>query len=244
MSPRQDDLIQEMESRLQRELGLDPQSRSLSVDCDGGTAVLSGEVRSVAEKGRIAYLASTVHGVDRVEDALRVIPGKPMDDEELADHLAGILERDPSFVNYTLRKRVAGEESTVRAGMPEPAGSVELEVEDGEVVLEGQVQDPAYKRLAGALAWWAPGTRNVVNNMRLWPSDEDSDDEIVEGLRIVFDMNPLLDASQIGIECANGEVILTGTAANAEQRDLAEKDAWCTFGVRHVDNRIETEEGA
>jgi osmotically-inducible protein OsmY len=241
MGARQDDLIQEIENTLQREMEVDLGTRSLHIDCSDGTAVISGEVRNVAEKGRIAYLASTVHGVDRVEDGLRVVPGKPMEDSELASHLAEVIERDPSFVNYTLKKRVAGEESTVRQGLPEPAGTIELEVEDGEIVLSGEVEDPAYKRLAGALAWWAPGTRNVVNNLELRPGSEDNDDEILEGLRIVMDMNPFLDSSQIAIQCANGEVILDGLVANPEQREMAEMDAWCTFGVRHVDNRIQVE---
>ncbi|NIO09735.1 MAG: BON domain-containing protein, partial [Deltaproteobacteria bacterium] len=39
------------------------------------------------------------------------------------------------------------------------AGEIEIEVENGVVVLNGHVPSMSHKRLAGVLAWWVPGSR-------------------------------------------------------------------------------------
>ena len=54
---------------------------------------------------------------------------------------------------------------------------VEAAVRDGVVTLNGRVQSLSHKRLAGVLAWWVPGTRNVVNGLDVQPPEEDTDDE-------------------------------------------------------------------
>jgi osmotically-inducible protein OsmY len=47
-------------------------------------------------------------------------------------------------------------------------------VVDGDVVtLNGQVPSLSHKRLAGVLAWWVPGVRDVVDGLAVEPTQSD-----------------------------------------------------------------------
>lgn len=47
-----------------------------------------------------------------------------------------------------------------------------------------------------------------------------------------------IDESDISVDVAEGQVILTGTVPTCAHRRQAEDDAWSIAGVRHVDNRL------
>ena len=40
----------------------------------------------------------------------------------------------------------------------------------------------SHKRLAGVLAWWTPGCRDVVNSLDIVPPERDSDEEVQDAL--------------------------------------------------------------
>lgn len=46
-----------------------------------------------------------------------------------------------------------------------------IEVKKGIVTLNGEVPSLTHKRLAGVLAWWVPGTRDVVNGLEEVPAE-------------------------------------------------------------------------
>jgi osmotically-inducible protein OsmY len=93
--------------------------------------------------------------------------------------------------------------------------------------------------LAGLLAWWVPGVRDVVNGIEVDPAEEDSADLIEEAVRIALQKDPLVNASQIKVGVRKTVVRLTGAVPAAAERDAAERDAWCIFGVDRVLNEIE-----
>jgi osmotically-inducible protein OsmY len=97
----------------------------------------------------------------------------------------------------------------------------------------------SHKRLAGVLAWWTPGCRDVVNSLYVEPAEEDNDGEVVDALRLALEMDPLVDAAQIRARCRNYVVTLDGFVRTEEERRQAERDAWCLFAVDRVVNRIE-----
>lgn len=53
----------------------DLKSLGINVDSKAGTVVLKGEVKSLADKERAEQVASTVAGVNRVDNQLRVVTG-------------------------------------------------------------------------------------------------------------------------------------------------------------------------
>jgi osmotically-inducible protein OsmY len=121
----------------------------------------------------------------------------------------------------------------------EARGAIEVEIEDGVVTLNGQVPGLDDKRLAGVLAWWVPGSRDVINGIAVEPPEDDSDDAILEAVRLVLEKDPFVDASEIRVGVRNALVRLTGLVPSEAERDMAEFDAWYVFGVDRVDNRIE-----
>ena len=107
------------------------------------------------------------------------------------------------------------------------------------VTLDGRVPGLAHKRLAGVLAWWVPGVRDVVNGLEVVPPEADDDGEITDAVRIVLEKDPLVDASRIGVSSHDAVVTLRGTVRSEVERRMAEWDAWCVFGVDVVTCEIE-----
>lgn len=94
------------------------------------------------------------------------------------------------------------------------------------MVLNGTVTGLVAKRLAGVLAWWVPGNRDVVNGIEVVPSPEDNADEVVDAIRLVLEKDPFVKASQIRVRCSNYRVTLEGLVKNETQRQKAEADTW------------------
>jgi osmotically-inducible protein OsmY len=92
--------------------------------------------------------------------------------------------------------------------------------------------------MLGVLAWWVPGCRDVVNGIAVIPDEQDSDDEIVDAVRLVLEMDPMLKAESITVHARDAVVTLDGAVRTAEGRHQAELDAWCVFGVEAVVNQL------
>ena len=102
----------------------------------------------------------------------------------------------------------------------------------------GAVPGLASKRLAGLLAWWVPGSRDVINGIAVEPPEEDAPIRIEEAVRIALDKEPFVDALQIRVGVHGRTVPLTGLVRTDATRKAAEADAWYVFGVDDVRNEI------
>ena len=111
------------------------------------------------------------------------------------------------------------------------------------MTLNGQVSGLDQKRLAGVLAWWVPGSRDVINGIAVEPPEEDSDAAIADALRLVLEKDPFVDASQLRFSVGDAVVTLTGIVLKEAERNMAEYDGWYVFGVDKVINRIEVRAG-
>lgn len=206
---------------------------------DDGSLVLDGEVPDIAAKKLALERAAAVPGVTGIVDRLHVIPAMPMGDGEIRVHLRDALVGELAFEALEIREFGAGKWQLMR-GVPQGSkGSIDVEVQDGIVTLNGRMPGLTSKRLAGLLAWWVPGVRDVVNGIEVDPAEEDSADLIEEAVRIALEKDPLVNASQIKVGVRKTVVRLTGAVPAAAERDAAERDAWCIFGVDSVLNEIE-----
>jgi osmotically-inducible protein OsmY len=97
----------------------------------------------------------------------------------------------------------------------------------------------SHKRLAGVLAWWVPGSREVINGLAVEPPQADSDDEITDAVRLVLDKDRFVPADQIRVRTRGRVVTLEGIVANQTLCELAECDAWYVFGVDRVVNHLQ-----
>lgn len=212
----------------------------VEIEFDDAVATLSGEVADIAAKRLTLELAAALPGVAGIVDRLHTRPAVPMGDGEIADHLERDLLGESAFDGCGITRLVRDKRVVVREPPePERPWSLELRVTDGVVTLDGEVPSLSHKRLAGALAWWVPGSRDVINGLGVEPPEDDNDDEILDALRIVLEKDPLVDATEVSATCTDAVITLRGLAGNDRQKNLIELDAWYLFGVDKVINELE-----
>ena len=107
------------------------------------------------------------------------------------------------------------------------------------MLLDDHVPSLAQKRLAGVLAWWVPGSRDVINGMAVEPHEEDNDEELLDAVRLVLEKDPFVNADQIRVSAQQSVITLEGLVINDMQRRMAVNDGWYVFGVDKVINRLQ-----
>ncbi len=225
---------------IRSEQRIGPHFKPVHFDIDAdGTATIEAEVDNVAIKRLALERLAATKGVSAVIDRLRVKPAQAMSDDGILDHLRKAYYDEPSFYELALKELEGGKLKLVRDAFETARGVIETEVKDGVIVLNGRVPSLAAKRLAGVLAWWVPGARDVVNGIAVEPPEEDAPIAIEEAVRIALDKDPFVDASQVRVGVRHRTVRLTGAVHSQEARDAAEWDAWYVFGVDDVVNELE-----
>jgi osmotically-inducible protein OsmY len=210
----------------------------IAYSADDEVLTLEGEVEHVAAKKLSLELAIAVPGVKHIVDRLRVVPATHMGDGAIRDAVRDVLMLDHAFDNCTIKVRVKGAVEIVRDSLFNPHGVIELSVTDGVVLLDDHVTSLIQKRLAGVLAWWVPGSRDVINAMDVVPTPQDDDAEVTKALKLVLDKNPLVDARDIRVSTRQWVVTLEGSVPTEAQKNMAEWDAWYVFGVDKVLNGL------
>ncbi len=224
--------------RSEPSLGAHYHPTELEIGSDG-VVVLGGEVESVKAKKRALERVAALPGIAGIADRLHVKPATHMSDKELRVHVRDMLVEEASFQDLALHKLEDGEHELVRGTPAGARGSIDLEVKDGVVTLNGRVPGLTTKRLAGVMAWWVPGVRDVVNGIAVEPPEDDGPDMIAEAVRVVLEKDPFVDAAQVRVGARNTVVYLTGLVPTGAEREAAERDAWCVLGVDDVVNEIE-----
>ncbi len=224
--------------RGERRLGSAFEAADIGIGSDG-VVTLMAEVPSVAIKKRLLECVAVVPGVTGIADRLRVVPAVPMGDKEIRVRFRDMLSQERCFKALEIREIDAGRPVLARGAPMGARGRIEVDVGEGVVCLDGRVPDLVTKRLAGAIAWWVPGTRDVVNGIAVEPHEEDSPDMIAEAVRVILEKDPFVNAGQIRVGVRNAVVRLTGLVPAEEERQAAERDAWSTFAVDDVINEIE-----
>ena len=183
----------------------------LSVD-EVGVATIQADVDNVAIKKLVLERIAGTPGISGILDRVRVKPSVPMSDDGILDHLLKAYYGEPSLQQITLKQRERRQVALIREGLPGASGEIEIEVHDGVVILNGNLASLAAKRLAGVLAWWVPGSRDVINGIIVEPPEQDAPIAIEEGVRIALEKDPLFDASQIRVGVRNRTVRLTAVS--------------------------------
>ena len=236
---QRDAVRRHVHAALVRETRINLHHNPIRIEAADGTVTLEGEVADVAAKKLAVQLAAAVDGVRAVVDRLRTTPGERRGDGAVRDSAARLLLQQPELRNCGLDVRTNGRVETLRAVDEDAAGEITLSVTDGVIVLDGHVQSQSHRRFAGAVAWWTPGRRDVINGLEVRPAYEDRDDEVGEVLRLVLEADPELDAAQIRTNCTGKVVFLDGAVPNEHQRHRAELDAWSLTAIRGVVNRLQ-----
>jgi osmotically-inducible protein OsmY len=236
------EIVRDVLAALEHETRIDLRRYPMVVEYNNGILTLEGETGDIAAKKIGLEIGAAVSGVTGIVDRLRVAPAVIMTDGEIRDHSSDALMQEGAFHGYSIRAMVKDAWETVRQGSGEVPGAVDVEVRDGVVILNGRVGSLSHKRLAGVLAWWVPGSRDVVNGLEVDPPEEDNDDEVRDAVRLVLEKDPFVNASQIKVSCRNFEVTLEGLVPKPLEKEMAEDDAWYVFRVGQVFNMLEVAE--
>jgi osmotically-inducible protein OsmY len=207
---------------------------------DDCALVLEGEVESVAAKKRALDLAASTPEVRGIVDRLHVAPSERKGDGAILDAFSASLLGSRELQNCTLRVMKKEQSETLRqADGADSSGDILMSVKDGVVALDGWTLSLSHKRLAGVLAWWVPGCRDVLNGLEVMPPELDTDDEVSDALSLVLEMDPMIPhPDQIRVLTRDHVVTLEGLVANQTERNRAEQDAWFLFNVDNVINRL------
>lgn len=235
-------VIKNVMAALEREPKVDFHHYPIAVDFDAGVLTLEGNVKDIAAKKLALETGGAVATVTGIVDRLKVVAAEHMTDEVILEHVRDALLQEPALSNCALRLRLADRQQVMREPPIDSKAVVEVAVQNGNVLLEGEVPSLSHKRLAGVLAWWVPGTQNVLNCLMVEPPEEDSDDEMTDALRLVLEKDPFVNADQIRIRARDRVVTLEGLVSNETESEIAEHDAWYVFGVDKVVNRLELRE--
>ncbi len=230
-------VLEAVRSALQSESRVHPTEGRIHLAFADGDLTMEGEVDHIAGKKLALEAAARVHGVDTIVDRLHVRPSCPMGEGEIRDKVRDALLGETALARCTIRVLDQGRLSTVR----EPAGAegtIDVRVEDGIVTLDGDVVGPGQKRLAGVLAWWVPGSRDVINGIGVTPPEQDSEAAVTDAVLQVLEMDPLVNSESIRVHTRRAVVTLDGTVPRETEVKLAEDDAWYVFGVDKVVNRL------
>jgi osmotically-inducible protein OsmY len=223
---------------LRSEPRIDPRTHPITVDFADGTLTMEGEVDGVAAKKLALERAAAVSEVTGVIDRLRIAPAQRAGDGEIRDQMGDALLQEPAFADCAVERVAKGNVESLRRP-DEARGRLTFEVADGVITINGRVPGHAMKRLAGVLAWWIPGSRDVINGLVVDPEEADSDGAVTDAVRLALEKDPFVDASQVRVFTLDCVVRLDGVVPSEAERDMAESDAWYVFGVDRVINRIE-----
>lgn len=210
----------------------------LTLIWEDGDLTIEGEVADIAAKKLLLERAAVVPNVRAIVDRLHMAAAQPMGDDEIRDSVRDALLEESALAACAIYAMDKGKLTTVR--VPSAIdGKITIAVSDGVVTLDGEVLGLGQKRLAGVLAWWIPGTRDVINGLGVTPPETDNDDEITDAVRVALEKDPFVNADQIRVSTHGSIVTLRGLVPTQSEREMAEFDAWYVFGVDKVINTID-----
>ncbi|MDQ3996727.1 MAG: BON domain-containing protein [Gemmatimonadota bacterium] len=142
-----------VDDRVEVALSTDTTLRAFGLDADDddGRVVLKGAVRTEAQKAAAAQLATSVASgltIDnriRVDANARMSTGNPIDVDDVEEQVEGALEADATLKPFNL----------------------DVDEDNGQIVLEGTVRTAEQKTMAEQIAKRIAGTVVVVNRVKV-----------------------------------------------------------------------------
>lgn len=200
------------------ELDWDPRfdSRNIGVAVKNGVVSLNGHVGSYAERRAAQEAVQSIAGVQAVANDLVV-------------ELASDTQRPDAEIAEAALQALKNHISV-------PATDIKLVVQNGWVILEGEVAVWYQKNAAEDALAGLHGVKGILNqiNIRNRACAPDVKKKIEDALR----RHAELDAQNIVVKTADGTVTLEGHVSSWLERQQAEIAAWQAPGVSRVINNL------
>jgi osmotically-inducible protein OsmY len=192
-------------------------NEEIGVAVKDGVVTLSGTVANYARKFEAERAAEKVHGVKAVALELSVKLTAPLarTDTEIAHAALQALKWDIDV----------------------PDEKITLRVENGRVMLEGEVEWQYQRHAAERAIRYLAGVNSVSNLISVKPVKASSHD-VSNKIKEAFKRSADVDSSRITVEAADGIVTLKGSVRSWAERRDAENAAWFAPGVMQVDDRL------
>jgi hyperosmotically inducible protein len=123
---------------------------NLAYKVDGYNVTLLGQVTRPSLKSDAENVVKRIEGVEHVDNQIEVLPASPGDDR-IRRQLYAAIYGDPMLQKYAM-------------GVQQP---IRIIVRNGNVTLEGTVDNEADKNVANIRASSVPGTFKVTNNLQV-----------------------------------------------------------------------------
>ncbi|MBA1146021.1 BON domain-containing protein [Ectothiorhodospiraceae bacterium WFHF3C12] len=224
-------VVKSIRAALERDPEVNLHESPISVRLRDGLVEISGTADNIAIKKHALRIAQSRANGATVLDHVRLAIGEPREDAALRQGVLKHLTQESAFHGLAL---VEGD------GPPDghEGDWIAVDAGDGIVHLRGRVNSLSHRRLAEVLAWWTGGTADVDNRIHVEPPEQDTDAEIMDAIRIVFDKEPSIDPEQVRAECRGRVVTLQGAVTSEENRRLAAYNCWYIPGVHEVRNEL------
>ena len=188
----------------------------IGVSVRDGIVTLDGDVDSFVEKLAAERVAGHVAGVKAVAQELKVrLPQSfERNDADIAEAAVTALEWN----------------------MMVPDNRIKVEVQDGKVILTGEV-DWEYQRSAAQNAVCCLiGVKGVTNGISIKPPVKPV--AVKSKIKSAFQRHWALDAKHIMVETVGSKIILNGTVHSWTEKQEAASAAWAAPGVSDVENNL------
>lgn len=208
----------ELQTDVQNAIKWEPllHAAEIGVTAKDGVVSLTGEVDSYVKKMEAENAAKKVIGVKALIEKIEVkIPTKwEKTDTEIVDEVLKALKKTWSL----------------------PKDKVTVKVENGWVSLGGELPWNYQREDAKSAVRYLSGVKGVSNNIKI---KSESNDAIEKNMVEKALRRSSIDDSDINVKVSGTTVTLSGTANSWYQKDEAERIAWKTRGIWHVNNELE-----
>jgi osmotically-inducible protein OsmY len=188
----------------------------IGVTAKDGVVTLSGIVDSYSKKIEAESATKSVTGVKAIVEKIEIKFGSSWNknDNEIATEVLNAFK-----FNWEV-----------------PSDKVKVNVENGWVTLEGELEWNYQKEAAKKAISTLMGVKGVSNNIMIKSDMRDAIEK--DDIECALERNSSTDDEGISVKVSGNKVILNGIVHSFYQRDEAERIAWNAPGVWNVDNQL------